>query len=110
MREYTNSRVINHRSTEYQEKTPAATAARIDSITSKLVKQKNDESQFRCRKCKSIIALDGADLLNFQGKRHFCCGVERIAHEERCVAEIQEIIEFYNRRELSSFYVELNIP
>jgi hypothetical protein len=108
--EYTNSGDINHRSIEYQEKTSTPNAVRIDSVTSKLVEQKNDESHINCRECKSIIALDGTDLLDVQGKRHFCRGAERIAHEERRVAEIQEIIEYYNRRELSSFQVELNIP
>ena len=108
MIEYKNSGDINHRSIEYQEKISTANAVRIDSITSKLVK--NDESHIHCRRCKCIIALDGVDLLDVQGKRHFCRDAERIVHEERCVAEIQEIIEYYNRRELSSFQVELNIP
>lgn len=109
MLEYTNSRDIKHPPIEYQEKSSKANAARIDSITLKVKKEKN-VSRCRCSKCKSIISLDGTDLLNLNGKRHFCDGADVIPHEEKCVTQIQKIIEYYNRKELSSFQVELNIP
>jgi hypothetical protein len=109
MTEYTNSRDINHRSIEYQEKRSTANAVGIDSITTKVKKEKN-VSTCRCSKCKSIISLDGADLLDLNGKRHFCDVPDLISHEEKCMAKIQEIVGYYNRRELASFQVELNIP
>jgi hypothetical protein len=102
---YTNSQHINHRTIKYQEKTSTANAVRIDSITSK-----ENVSTCLCSICKSIISLHGADLLDLNGKRHFCDGPDLIAHEEKCITNIQEIIEYYNRLELSSFQVELNIP
>jgi hypothetical protein len=105
MTEYTNSQDMNHRTIEYQEKTSTANAVRIDSITSK-----ENVSTCLCSKCKSIISLDGTDLLDLNGKRHFCDGADLISHEEKCVTQIQKIIDHYNRRELSSFQVELNIP
>lgn len=110
MTEYTNSREINHRSTEYQERTSAANAVRIDSITSKLVKKEKNASHIRCQRCKSINTFDGDDLLDLNEKRHFCEDPDRIAHEVKCLTQIQKIIEYYNRRELSSFQLELNIP
>jgi hypothetical protein len=103
--EYTNSRDINHRSIEYQEKTSTVNAVRIDTITSKVKKEKN-VSTCRCSKCKSIISLDGEDPLDLNGKRHFCDDADQIRHEKNCVIEIQK----YNRKELSGFQVELNIP
>jgi len=109
MIKYTNSRDINHRSIEYQKKTSTANAVRIDSITSKLVKEK-DASHIRCHKCKAINTLDGDDLLDLNGKRHFCQGADRIRHEENCVIEILKVIEYYNRKELSGFQLELTIP
>lgn len=109
MIKYTDSRDINHRSIEYHEKTLIANAVRIDAITSKLVKEK-DASHIRCQKCNAINTLDGDDLLDLNGKRHFCHGTDRIAHEEKCVVKIQKVIEYYNRKELSGFQVELNIP
>jgi hypothetical protein len=109
MIKYKNSRDKNHRSIEYQEKRSAANAVRIDSITSKLVKKEKNASHVRCQKCKSINALDGDDLLDLNGKRHFCEDPDRIADEVKCVTQIQQIIEYYNRRELSSFQLELNI-
>jgi hypothetical protein len=109
MIKYTNSRDINFRSIEYQERTPTANAVRIDAITSKLVNEK-DVSHFRCQKCKAIITLDDDDLLDLNGKRHFCHGVDRIMHEENCVIEIQKVIEYYNRKEFSGIQLELNIP
>jgi hypothetical protein len=109
MIKYTNSRDINFRSIEYQEKSSTAAAVRIDSITSKLVKKK-DASHNRCQKCKAITTLDGDDLMDLNGKRHFCEGADRIRHEEICVIEIQKVIEYYNWKELSGFQVELNIP
>ena len=106
---YERYRDINHRSNEYQEKTSAANAVRIDSITSKFVK-KGNASHVRCQKCKSINRFDGDDLLDLNGKRHFCSDPDRITHEEECVTQLKKIIEYYNRRELSSFQLELNIP
>jgi hypothetical protein len=108
--EYTISRDINHRSTEYQAKTSTSNAVRIDSITSKFVKKEKNVSHIRCQRCKSINMVDGDDLLDLNGKRHFCSGAVRLAHEEECVVEIQKVIEYYNRRELSGFQLELNIP
>jgi len=102
--EYTNSWHINHRS-EYQKKTPTAIAVSIASISLK----KKDASNIRCPRCKSITTLDGADLLDLNGKRHFCHGTDRIRHEENCVIEIQKIIKNYNRRELSSFQLGLKM-
>ena len=110
MIKYTNSRDINFRSIEYQEKTSTAAAVRIDSITSKLVKKEKDASHFGCQKCRAINTLDGDDLLDLNGKRHFCHGADRIRHEENCVIEIQKVIEYYNRKEFSGIQLELNIP
>lgn len=109
MIKYTNSRDINHRSIEYQKKTSTANAVRIGAIASKLVKEKA-VSHIRCQKCKAITTFDGDDLMDLNGKRHFCHGAERIRHEEICVLEIQKVIEYYNWKELSGFQVELNIP
>ncbi len=106
MIEFTNSLDINHR----LKKTSAANALRIDSITSKLVKKEKDASHIRCQKCKAINTLDGDDLLDLNGKRYFCDGADLISHEEKCVTHIQKIIEYYNRKELSGFQEELNIP
>jgi hypothetical protein len=106
--EYTNSRDINHRSIEYQEKTSTANAVRIESIASKFVKEK-DASHIRCQKCKAINTLDGDDLLDLNGKRHFCEDPDRIAHEEKCVTQLKKIIQNYNQRELSSFQLELRM-
>jgi hypothetical protein len=103
------SQDINRRSIEYQKQTSAANAVRIDSITSK-VKNKKHASYVRCQKCKSINTLDGDSILDPNGKRHFCRGADRVTHELKCVSQIQNIIEYYNRRELSSFQLELNIP
>jgi hypothetical protein len=108
--DYTNSRDINHRSIEYQEKTLTANTVRIDSITSKIFKYKKDASYIRCQRCRAINSVDGDDLLDLNGKRHFCCDADRIAHEEKCVTQIQKIIGHYNHRELSNFQLELNIP
>jgi hypothetical protein len=107
---YTDSRDINHRSIEYQKKTSTANAVGIDAIVSRLVKKEKNALHIRCQKCKAISTLDGNDLLDPSGKRHFCHGAERIRHEEICVIEIQKVIEYYNRKELSGFQVELNIP
>jgi hypothetical protein len=104
--QYTNSRGINLRTTEYQEGTSIVNAARINSIKSQVM----DALTWRCSKCNSIITLDGADLLDLDGKRHFCNVADRISHEEECMIKIQKIIEYYNRRELSSFHIEVNIP
>ncbi|MDQ6668763.1 MAG: hypothetical protein M3Y53_11150 [Thermoproteota archaeon] len=109
MIKYTNSRDINFRSIGYQEKTSTAAAVRIDSITSKLVKKEKDASHFGCLKCKAITTLDGDDLLDLNGKRHFCEDPDRMDHEEKCVIQIQKIIEYYNRRELSSFQLGLKM-
>jgi hypothetical protein len=81
----------------------------MDSITSKLSKNKKDASVSRCQKCKAINPLDGDHLLDPNGKRHFCDSADRIPHEEKCVIEIQKIIEYYNRRELSSFQLGLKM-
>ncbi|MDQ6865616.1 MAG: hypothetical protein M3044_17535 [Thermoproteota archaeon] len=108
MRKYTNTTDINFRSNEYQEKTSIANAVRKDTIASKLVKEK-DASHIPCHMCKAINTLDGDDLIDLNGKRHFCQGADRIRHEENCVIEIQKVIEYYNRKELSGFQVELNI-
>jgi hypothetical protein len=109
MIKYTNSRDINFRSTEYQEKTSTANAVRIDTIASKLVKER-DTSHIRCQKCKAITTLDGDDIMDLSGKRHFCSSADRITHEEKCVLEIQKIIEYHNQKEFSGFHLELNIP
>ncbi len=109
MIKYTNSRDINFRSIEYHEKTPTANALKIDAIASKLVKKK-DASHIRCQKCKAINTFDGEDILDLNGKRHFCHGADRLRHEEICVIEIQKVIDYYNRKELSAFQLELNIP
>jgi hypothetical protein len=106
MTEYTNSLDINHR----LKKISAANAVRSDSITSKLVNKEKDASHIRCQKCKAINTLDGDDLLDLNGKRHFCGGADRIRHEENCVIEIQKVIEYYNWKELSGIQLELNIP
>ncbi len=66
-----------------------------------------------CPNCKSQTiggSLNSSDLLDLNWKRHFCSDPDRIAHEEKCVTQVQKIIEYYNRRELSSFQLELNIP
>ena len=110
MIKYTNSRDINFRSIEYQKKTSTANAVRIDAIASILLKKQKDASHIRCQKCKAINTLDGDDLLDLNGKRHFCHGADRIRHEENCVIEIQKVIEYYNRKELSGIQLELNIP
>ncbi len=104
MKEYTNSRDINHRSIDYLKKTSAANAGRTDSITSMFVK-KDKHTQ----KCKSINTLDGDGLLDNSEKRHFCRGMDRIAHELKCVTQLQKIIEYYNRCELSSFQLGLKM-
>ena len=109
MIKYTNSRDINFRSIEYHETTPTANALKIHAIASKSIKKK-DASHISCQKCKAIITRDGDDLMDLNGKRHFCHGAERIRHEEICVIEIQKVIEYYNWKELSGFQVELNIP
>lgn len=60
----------------------------------------------RCPRCRSLIIIDtrnAADLLDLNMKRHFCSNVDRILHEVQCVTEIQQIIEYYNQCELSSF-------
>src|SRR5437660_6731456 len=107
MIKYTNSGDINHRSIEYQQNTSTANVVRIDPITSTLVKKEKKLADIHCKKCKSINTFD--NILDSDGKRHFCRGVDRIAHEENCVIEILKFIEYYNRRELSSFQLELNI-
>ena len=109
MIQYRNSQDINPRSIEYQKKTSTANAVRINSITSKLVKKEKDASHIRCQKCKAINTLDGDDLLDLNGKRHFCHGADRIRHEENCVIEIQKVLEYYNRKELSGFQLELKM-
>jgi len=109
MIQYRNYRDISHRFIEYQKKTSPANAVRIGAITSKLVKKEKDASHIRCQKCKAINTLDGEDILDLNGKRHFCHGADRIAHEEKCVVEIQKVIEYYNRKELSGFQLGLKM-
>jgi len=109
MIKYTNFRDINHPSTEYQEKTSAANVVIIDAITSKSIKKEKNLSDILCQICRSENTLDGDHHLDLVGKRHFCHGADRIRHEENCVTQLQKIIEYYNRRELSSFQLELNI-
>jgi hypothetical protein len=104
MMKYTNSRDINFRSIEYRGKTSTGDAARIDAITSKLISEKN-ASPILWFECQSIITLDAADPLHRNGKRDFYDNTDRVPH----VIKIQKFIEYYNRKELSRFQVELNI-
>jgi hypothetical protein len=108
MIEYRNSQHINPRPIEYRIKTATAIAIRIAAFASS-VKNTKEASRSRCHKCKFVTTLDGYDLLDLNGKRHFCHGVDRIAHEEECVTQLQKIIEYYNRCELSSFQLELKM-
>ncbi|SRR6266487_1007559 len=108
MDEFTNPRNLN--ATRDSWATPIAKAVRIISISSRMDQV---STHVRCPNCKLQIVVgssNSGDLLDQNGKRHFCRGVDLIEHEERCVTQLQKIIEYYNRRELSSFQLELNIP
>jgi hypothetical protein len=90
--------------------TPIAKAVKFISISSRL----NIEvaTRVRCPRCKSQVvvgSLNSGDLLDLSGKRHFCEDPDRIGHEVKCVTQIQKIIEYYNRRELSSFQLGLKM-
>jgi hypothetical protein len=108
MIEYTNSQDINHRSIEYQKKTSTANAVRIAATASTSAKIAKEATRSRCHHCKSTITHSN-DILDLNGKRHFCDGAGRIRHEEKCVIKIQKIIEYYNRHELSSFQLGLKM-
>ncbi len=58
---------------------------------------------FRCT-LHSIINTDSNE------KRHNLSGIDLIQHEIKCVSELERIINYYNRYELSSFHVEMIIP
>ncbi|MGC1930067.1 MAG: hypothetical protein WA667_13905 [Candidatus Nitrosopolaris sp.] len=40
----------------------------------------NEASYSHCHKCKSVTTLDGANLLDLNGKRHFCEGASLLFH------------------------------
>jgi len=108
MHEFTNTRNLN--ATCDSCATPIAKPVKIISISSRMDQV---ATHVRCPNCKSqtvVGSSNSGDLLDRNGKRHLCRGADRIEHEEKCVVEIQKIIEFYNRRELSSFQLELNTP
>ena len=91
--------------------TTIAKAVKIISISSRM--DIEVATHARCPNCKSQVvvgSLNWSDRLDRNGKRHFCKGPDRIRHEEKCVIEIQKVIGYYNRYELSSFQVEVNIP
>jgi hypothetical protein len=66
----------------------------------------------RCPNCNSLVIVDtrnADDVLDPNGKRHFCSDVDRILHEEKCVINLQSLIQDYNQAELSNFQLELNL-
>jgi hypothetical protein len=109
MDEFTTSTILNVPSGRDSSRTTIAKAVKIISSRTDIGLAPN----IRCPYCKSQVivgSLNSIDLLDLNGKRHFCEDPDRIAHEIKCVKQIQKIIEYYNRRELSSFQVEVNIP
>ena len=71
----------------------------------------------RCKGCNSFIIYDysvrkqnGECIpLDLNHKRHFCSGIDKIAHECLTVERVKKIIEYTNNTELSSFELELGI-
>ena len=109
MDEFTNPTNLNATLNSWA--TPITKAFKIISISSRM--DIEVARHVRCPNCRSEVivrSLNSGELLDRNGKRHFCDDAERIKHEENCVIEIQQFIEHYNRHELSSFQVELNIP
>lgn len=62
-----------------------------------------------CFRCRLNLNIDRA-IDDSNGKRHNLRGVDLIQHEVKCVSELQKIVNYYNRHELSSFQVEMIIP
>ncbi|PWU80255.1 MAG: hypothetical protein DLM72_13055 [Candidatus Nitrosopolaris wilkensis] len=73
----------------------------------------NSESlRTRCPDCNSqvgILNVNQKALFDLNCKRHFCNGSNRISHEEKCLIQIQKVIDYYNRHELSAFQLGLKI-
>src|SRR5437899_1225073 len=106
MDEFTIPRDLNATSDSWV--TPIAKAVEIISISSRM----DIDPHFRCPNCKSQIitgSLNSSDLLDLNGKRHFCESADRIRHQEKCVIDIHKIIEYYNRHELSAFQLGLKM-
>lgn len=108
MGKFTNPRDLNATSDSWA--TPIAKAVEIASISSRM--DIEVAPHFRCPSCKSQIITRSSisnDLLDLNGKRHFCDSADRIRHEEKCVIDIHQIIEYCNRHELSSFQLGLKV-
>lgn len=108
MDEFTNARNLN--ATWDLWATPIVKAVKINSISSRMDIEVETLRYPNCKSQVIIESLNSSDLLDLNRKRHFSDDIDRIVHEEKCVIDIQKIIEYYNRCELSSFQVELNIP
>jgi hypothetical protein len=88
----------------------AASIAKAIKIESRLSKPEF-APYTHCPNCKSqiIVSLNSSNPLDLNWKRHFCSDPDRLAHEVGCVTQLQNIIEYYNRRELSSFQLGLKM-
>jgi hypothetical protein len=111
MTEYANSMNLSAPNSGEPSTTTIAEVAKIISMSSRM--DIEAAPHIRCPNCKSQVIVgssNSGDLVYRNGKRPFCDGADRIPHEEKCVAQIQKIIEYYNRRELTTFQGEVNIP
>ncbi len=76
-----------------------------------------NKSICRCDRCNAYLIVDSAIkdqnrkfiVLDLDQKRHFCCDSDKILHEGHTVEYLQKIIDYTNKRELSSFKLELRI-
>jgi hypothetical protein len=108
MDEFTNPTNLN--ATSGLSTTTIATALKIMSISS--TTDNGLASRMRCPHCKSQVilgSLNSIDLWDLNGIRHFCEEPARIDHEEKCITQIQKIMEYYNRHEFSSFQLALKM-
>jgi hypothetical protein len=106
MVEYTNSTNLNARSGKG---TSAIFGKAVKILPTRPRSNVERSPRVCCPKCKSQVIVDERDFLDLNQKRHFCEGADRIPHEEKCVIEIQRILEYYNRHELSSFQLGLKM-
>jgi hypothetical protein len=84
----------------------------IRSTLKRLHRKEPETSHIHCPKCRSLTiscTKNSDDLLDPNGKRHFCSDVDRILHEEEWVIILQSLIQDYNQAELSNFQLELNL-
>jgi len=106
MDEYTNSTNLNPPGGKGASAISARAVKILPARSSSIVERSTPGC---CIRCKSQVIVDESDFLDLNHKRHFCEAADRIPHEEKCVIEIQKILEYYNRRELSSFQLGLKM-